>query len=125
MTLLREWKSIEDTRAVNSHDSDLQRLKSYIIPGWLPSKDDLKHSNHMGLEKNKTSSQRVSVLGQYQQGLSCEDGGQPCSRKPGTDDQNNICTVTTSKKILFQMQRQTSYQRPLNNFEGRRARSSF
>ena len=36
--------SIEDIQTVTLHDTDLQRLKVYIIHGWLHKKDNIKQS---------------------------------------------------------------------------------
>ena len=38
-----EYTSIEDTQLAISEDAHRQKLRSYIIKGWPPQKDDLEH----------------------------------------------------------------------------------
>ena len=42
------YTSMEEIQTVTSQDSDLQRLKSYIIQGWPHTKDEVQHSMQKG-----------------------------------------------------------------------------
>ena len=65
--------SIQDMKEATQHNTNLQELKEYIIRGWPLSRDEATTrespsatQQQLGLKENKSTSERVSILGKHE-----------------------------------------------------------